>query len=460
MANDNKNGSGGFDSDWSIDWSQSDEYDLDEFEDIDSLESQFWAPYEAQQRQKGRGSTGAEIRDGHQPTERDKKRAAAEVTRQKKRRGKNRRRIPAPLAVLIYIVFVVGGSLVLATFGWIAANDVLALNKEPLAATIELTSESTVDEITDKLESNGLIEYPWLFKLYCKVTSAEEKFSFGSFEVNTEMDYHALVSALSSSSTTKQTIQVMIPEGYTVDQIFQLLVDSGVCETVTDLQEMAANHDYAFDFLQDIPLGDYRRLEGYLFPDTYEFYLGQDPLYVINKMLVNFDDKVTQEMRDTAANMGYSLHQIIIISSLIEKESNGIDQRNIASVIYNRLNSDVTQGLLQFDSTIQYILELQGNERKDQLLETDLAIDSPYNTYLYAGLPAGPICNAGLDCIQAALNPNSTDYIYFLQDNSGNSYFYNNYDEFIAGKNLYLAQGYVPEEEDNTNYEDFNDAAG
>jgi UPF0755 protein len=288
------------------------------------------------------------------------------------------------------------------------------------------------------------------------VTHSENKFSFGSFEINTDMDYHALVKALSSSSSTMQTTTVTIPEGYTIDQIFQLLVDNGVCETVEELQEVAANHDYAFDFLQDVGLGDYRRLEGYLFPDTYNFYLGQDPLYVINKMLVNFDNQITDEMRQTATDMGYSLHDIVIVASLIEKESNGTDQRNIASVIYNRLNSDVTQGLLQFDSTIQYILELTGQERKDKLTEADLAYNSPFNTYLNPGLPLAPICNPGLASFQAALNPADTDYYYFLQDDYGNSYFYHDYDEFIAGKSTYLADDYVAPEDD-TNYEGVDD---
>ena len=455
MANDNKNGSGGFDSDWSIDWSQSDEFDLDEFEDIDSLESQYWAPYEAQQKEKG-GSTGAEIRSRQQPTEQDKKRAAEEVTRQKKRRGRNHRRIPTPLAVLIYIVFVVGGSLVMATFGWIAANDVLALNKEPAEAVIELTSETTVDDVASTLKEEGIIDYPWLFKLYCTVTHAEEKLSYGSSQVNTDMDYHALVSALSTSSATRTTVDVTIPEGYTVDQIFALLVEKGVCENVEELQKEAAEHDYAFDFLKDIPLGDYHRLEGYLFPDTYTFYVGHDPLYAINKLLVNFDNQYTTEMRQATEAKGYTMQEMLTIASMIEKESNGQDQRNISSVIFNRLGSDKTNGLLQIDATVQYALERSGQERKENLSSEELALDSPYNTYVYAGLPEGPICNPSLVSIQAALNPNDTDYYYYLHDSYGESHFYTNVSDFEEGKNTYLSGSYVAEEDD-TNYEGFDE---
>jgi UPF0755 protein len=453
MASDKKNGSG---SDWDIDWDQSDDLDLDEFQDIDSLESQFWAPYEAkhhQEEEEQEGSTGESIRS-QQESSHDRKRAAEEVKRQKKRRGKSRRRIPGPLAALLYIVFVIGGSMGLATLGWIAANDVLALNKEYTTAVVELSSEDTVDDVAQMLKDDGIIDYPWLFKLYCTVTKSERKLTYGSSEVNTNMDYHALVSAMSASSETKSTVNVTVPEGYTIDQIFDLLVEKGVCESVEQLQEVAAEHDYAFSFLADVPLGDYHRLEGYLYPDTYTFYVGHDPLYAINKMLVNFDNQYTTEMRQQTEASGYSTQEILIIASMIEKETNGQDQRNISSVIYNRLNSDATNGLLQIDATIQYALERNGLERKEKLTDADLAVDSEYNTYLNAGLPAGPICNPSLVSIQAALNPNDTDYLYYLHDSYGESHFYTNAADFEEGKETYLSGSYV-QEEDDTNYEGF-----
>jgi UPF0755 protein len=454
MANDKKNGTGGFDSDWSIDWTQNDEFDLDEFEDIDSLESQFWAPYEASRRGSQGRSTGAEIRGQSDSSQR--RQAADEVRRQKRRNGKRPRRIPGILAFLIYLVFVVGGSMGLATLGWIAANDVLALNKEPATAVIELTSDSTVKDVAQTLKEEGIIDYPWLFQLYCAFTHSESKLSYGSSEVNTDMDYHALVSAMSSSSETRTEIDVTIPEGYTIDQIFDLLVEKGVCESVEELQEVAADHDYNFSFLKDLPLGDYHRLEGYLFPDTYKFYVGHDPLYVINKMLVNFDSQYTDEMRQATADMGYSMADILTIASMIEKETNGQDQRNIASVIYNRLDSDVTSGYLQIDATVQYALERSGVGRKDTLTSTDLLVDSEYNTYQNTGLPAGPICNPSLVSIQAALNPNSTGFYYYLHDSYGESHFYTNSAEFEEGKETYLSEDYI-QEDDGTNYEGFDE---
>ena len=178
----------------------------------------------------------------------------------------------------------------------------------------------------------------------------------------------------------------------TLKQIFELLEKNGV-STVAKLENMAATHDYAFSFLQDIPLGDAGRLEGYLFPDTYEFYMGEDARYVLNKMLVNFDAKVTDAMRQQIADQGKSIRDIIIVASMIEKESDGTDREKIASVIYNRLNnpSAGTAGYLQIDATIQYVLP-----EGELVTNADYTgIDSPYNTYKNKGLPPGPISNPG-----------------------------------------------------------------
>ena len=249
------------------------------------------------------------------------------------------------------------------------------------------------------------------------------------------MDYRALLSGMSANSATRATVTVTIPEGYTVDQIFTLLEEKGVA-SVEDLQDMAANHDYAFSFLQDLELGDYHRLEGYLYPDTYEFTTPQNPLYVINKMLVRFDEQFTDAMRQEVADSGRTIHEIITIASMIEKETDGNDRADIASVIYNRLNnpSGGTQGYLQIDATLAYI-----NGGKVPT-EADKSIDSPYNTYLYKGLPAGPISNPGLESIKAAMNPNSTSYYYYALGDDGVHHFFKTLREqqnFIATQELY-----------------------
>ena len=183
-------------------------------------------------------------------------------------------------------------------------------------------------------------------------------------------------------------------------------------------------------------MGDANRLEGFLYPDTYTFNTPHSPLYAINKMLVNFDAKYTEEMRQQVADSGYTVQQMLTIASLIEKETDGTDRPKIASVIYNRLNnpSAGTVGYLQIDATLAYI-----NGGKVPT-EADKAIDSPYNTYLYKGLPPAPIANPGLEAIKAAISPDKTGYFYYALGDDGVHHFFANYEDhqnFIASQELY-----------------------
>ena len=362
-----------------------------------------------------------------QPRRREETQRSSNTRRRKKRSGLS--------GAAIYAIFVIGVSALLACIGWVAANDVLALNKPEKTATITITNDDSFGDVAEKLKDEGLIEYKFLFNLFATFTRSKDDVVAGTFTLNTDMDYRALLSGMSANSATRATVTVTIPEGYTVDQIFTLLEEKGVA-SVEDLQDMAANHDYAFSFLQDLELGDYHRLEGYLYPDTYEFTTPQNPLYVINKMLVRFDEQFTDAMRQEVADGGRTIHEIITIASMIEKETDGNDRADIASVIYNRLNnpSGGTQGYLQIDATLAYI-----NGGKVPT-EADKSIDSPYNTYLYKGLPAGPISNPGLESIKAAMNPNSTSYYYYALGDDGVHHFFKTLREqqnFIATQELY-----------------------
>ena len=362
-----------------------------------------------------------------QPRRREETQRSSNTRRRKKRSGLS--------GAAIYAIFVIGVSALLACIGWVAANDVLALNKPEKTATITITNDDSFGDVAEKLKDEGLIEYKFLFNLFATFTRSKDDVVAGTFTLNTDMDYRALLSGMSANSATRATVTVTIPEGYTVDQIFTLLEEKGVA-SVEDLQDMAANHDYAFSFLQDLELGDYHRLEGYLYPDTYEFTTPQNSLYVINKMLVRFDEQFTDAMRQEVADSGRTIHEIITIASMIEKETDGNDRADIASVIYNRLNnpSGGTQRYLQIDATLAYI-----NGGKVPT-EADKSIDSPYNTYLYKGLPAGPISNPGLESIKAAMNPNSTSYYYYALGDDGVHHFFKTLREqqnFIATQELY-----------------------
>lgn len=374
--------------------------------------------------------------------------------REPSRRPRRRKKRLTVFGVLLYIIFVIGVSALLAGIGWVWANDVLALNKASHTAIITLpedvfqsrvvqedqgtgggtvsktVSEADMGYVADLLKEEGIIEYKFVFRLFAAFSKASQKLTPGTYELNTDMDYRAIVTNMSSRSSSRMTATVTIPEGYTLAQTFQLLEEKGV-STVEKLNDQAANYDYAFSFLQDLPLGEPTRLEGYLFPDTYEFYLGEDAKTVINKMLVNFDSRVNEELRKVIAEKEMSIHDIVIIASLIEKETDGDDQTKIASVIYNRLSSNVTNGKLEIDATVQYALP----ERKEKLSYEDLEIDSPYNTYKYAGLPAGPIANPGMAAIRAAIYPDSTSNYWYVLGDDGVHHFFDNYDKFVNYKN-------------------------
>jgi UPF0755 protein len=340
--------------------------------------------------------------------------------------------------VLLYVTAVIGISVLLACVGWVAAGDVLALNKEYKEVTFTVTPEDDFDSILNRMEEEGLIEYKLLFNLFASFTHKKDKFDPGTYSLNTDMDYRALLAGIRANSANRAVVKVTIPEGYNIDQIFELLKENGVVDSVDKLRNTAANHDYKFSFLADIPLGDYRRLEGYLMPDTYEFYTPHDPILALNKMLAYFDSQVTDAMREEVAASDYSLREVLTIASLIERETTGDDRVEISSVIHNRLkNPDAgTQGYLQIDATLVYI-----NGGKEPTA-ADREIDSPYNTYKYKGLPPGPIANPGMESIVAAMNPaNSKDFYYALGDDNIHHFFktYDQLQKFIASQERYKA---------------------
>ena len=351
--------------------------------------------------------------------------------------GHRRPRQSGGFGAMFYTIFVIGLSALLAAVCWIAAGDVLALDKREHTATVTIEEGSDLSDVADVLKENGLIEYKSLFKLFASVTHVErdKKITPGTYELDTDMDYHALINGMGKSSANRKEVTVTITEGMTLDQIFALLEKEGV-STVSKLQAEAADHQFKYSFLQDLPTGDYHRLEGYLFPDTYTFYMGGDPLQILNKMILRFDEMFSDEMRQKAADRGYSVGDIVTIASMIEKETDGTDQSKIASVIYNRLsNTRETAGFLNIDATILYAT---GGT------QVDTNADTPYNTYTHTGLPPTAISNPGIDALRAALEPASTNYYYYALGDDGTHSFFRTLKEqqrFIAQQDRYRNSG-------------------
>lgn len=349
----------------------------------------------------------------------------------------------------LYFLFVISVSIILACLAWAAATDVLGFKSSDTVAQITLDKDrftyqevkvtdddgniktkkvhyADMSYVADQLKNNGIIKYKWLFKLFGSVYNADEKIDPGTYELKAIYDYKALVKKMTSGSAAMVTKKITFPEGYTMRQIFKKLNDEGVCD-YDELMDAAANSTFNYSFLEGTEKGDANRLEGFLFPDTYEFYEGMPAATAINKLLEVFHYKMTAEMLEWQEESGYTMREIVTIASMIEKEAaNDTEQYTIASVIYNRLKKDWP---LQIDSTTLY----EYPDHEGAPTAEMLAKDSPYNTRISKGLPPSPICSPGITSIRAALQPSSTNYMYYaLNTATGQHEFFKTADAFNA----------------------------
>ena len=345
----------------------------------------------------------------------DKPKRTASGT-EKARRAKKRRQ-QLFNRTFLYAMMVIVASLLLAVYALHVANDALALMKPSSDLSVKIEKGSTVGRIARELKDAGLIEYRWAFVLFAKVTGNADSFQYGTYVLNTDMDYLELVTNLQKTASFRATVTVMIPEGAELREIIATLDEKNVC-TAEELWDAVENHPFDYDFLQNLPERE-NRLEGYLFPDTYEFFEQSDAVTVLTKFLDNFEVKFSQELRDRAQEIGMSIDEVVTLASIIEREAaSDEDRATVSSVFHNRLNS-TQYPLLQSCATVQYVLQ----ERKSVLTYDDIKIDSPYNTYLYEGLPIGPIASPGLASIRAALYPETTDYYFFVVSADGTHIF-------------------------------------
>ncbi len=235
----------------------------------------------------------------------------------------------------------------------------------------------------------------------------------------------AKATTAATTQASRQTVKVTVNEGDSLTKIFKKLDENGVAD-FDALMETSQNYDYSYyPLVAKIPSNANRcfRLEGYLFPDTYEFYTNQKPQDAIGKFLRNGKARITESMMSQASALGYSMDEVLTVASIIEKEgANSNEVKKIAAVIYNRLEAGMK---LQMDSTIYYI------ERnvKPYLTGDINRYNSYYNTYKCSALPAGPISNPGMTTIKAALDPADVDYLYFCHDGNANYYYAETFEE-------------------------------
>ena len=272
--------------------------------------------------------------------------------------------------------------------------------------------------LLDKLDDNGLLRSKFILKLNVKFFNSKASLIPGTYAINKDTSFNNILNILEHEGTASSQLVISIPEGNTIDDIAVKLSNAGLFSK-EDFLEAVKNYELP-DFVSKNPKKKYD-LEGFLFPDTYYLDESSTPEEVINLMLDNFKVRLKEIEKETGKDIQSSeIEKLIIKASLVEKEAVLDEERaKVASVIENRLKKNMK---LEFCSTVNYVV---GYDGKELLKNSDIKVDSPYNTYKYSGLPAGPICNPGKESIVAALEPENTNYLFFvsLKNQNGKQYF-------------------------------------
>lgn len=361
----------------------------------------------------------------------------------KQKRGKRTKKGGSALKNIIWILCIIVVSVGLAVTAIVGLSDYVGIGfgrGEVVQMDIPLGSPTTV--IAEKLEESGAVKMPMLFRLYSKLKGYESQYKYGLYTFNTDIGYESIADMLMNDGAKAESVTVTIPEGtgindYTknvngedvvVKGIATILEEKGVCSK-SDFLYALNQVEFNTELLKNCNEGKtYYALEGYLFPDTYDFYAydsAECAQMVVERMIEQTNIKITDDMYKRAEELGYTMNEILTMASIIQMEagqSTG-EMANVAAVFYNRLDSD-DFGTLGSSPTCYY-----GESFKND--------DGRYDTYKVTGLPPGPLCSPGIDAINAALYPTeNSEYFYFVTDSQGNFY----YHKTMAEQNATIAK--------------------
>lgn len=295
--------------------------------------------------------------------------------------------------------------------------------------SFEIPLGSSTSKVGEILKNNGLINSKIVFKNIVKKEGLGDKLKAGQYTLNTGMDMYEIAQHLSKGGSNINVVKITIPEGFELKQISKRLADNNIVdeEAFILLASDANNFKDKFEFLQELPSNS--TLEGYLFPSTYEIEKGADEKVIIEMMLNKFQEVYETSIKGKFEESGLSLNELITLASIVEREGKVDEERPlIAAVFYNRIDRGM---LLESCATVQYAL----GERKEKLSFDDLKVKSDYNTYINKGLPPGPIASPGLKSIEAAVNPDDVDYLFFVSNGDGTHTFTSNFKDHIDAKN-------------------------
>lgn len=343
----------------------------------------------------------------------------------------------------LFFIIVIIISMLLSIYAIFCLNDILAITKTKSSVTVSFTEQ--VDDSSkaiNVLSDNGLIKCKNFCKFFVKLRDSVihssrlgGPYEAGVYYLNGKMGLEGMLLTLQGNTVSTETVSLTFPEGYTTPEIIEKLSDNDVCDK-NALISVIQTTEFTYSLVTNLKANENvpYRLEGFLFPDTYEFYIDESAGSTIKKFLENGDEKFTAEYRDKAKSMGYSIYEIVTIASIIQKEAANTDQMStISAVIHNRLKDRVNFPTLGCQSTADYITNKVAPSLSSTSSHTADYYMSYYdtnNTSTVIGLPAGPICNPGIAAIEAALYPASTDDLFFFHDTNGTMYTAKTYTEF------------------------------
>ncbi len=306
------------------------------------------------------------------------------------------------------------------------------------AMLVDIPMGSDTGAIAEILGTEGIIKKPQIFKLVSKLNGYDGRYQAGTHVLKKGLDLDTIMNILVGKP---ESVKITIPEGLTYKQIVKTFVKKGLA--IEDQFDSAMKYEkYDFDFVKQIKNVNNREfmLEGYLFPDTYEFAMNANEKTIVSVMLNNFNNKLTKEHYKRAKELGMSMDEVITLASIIEREaSTSNDRRLVSAVFHKRIKSkDANLRKLQSCATIQYVFLNTEGKVHEKLTYEDTTINSVYNTYIHPGLPPGPICSPGMDSINAALYPDEdTDYMFFIAKGDGTTKFTKTYAEHLKAMKEY-----------------------
>ena len=338
----------------------------------------------------------------------------------------------AVIAVLAVIV-VIFAAFKIYNFAFSSAREYVNSSSESSTGgeevSVEIPEGATTKDIAKILNDAGLIDSEIIFRIQSRMSGYDGTYIQGKYSIPMGSGAEEIMAILSAGPQVDESRRVTIPEGYTAQRIASLLEERGIVTADDFINEMNTG-TFDYDFLSGIPKRDYY-LEGYLFPATYVFEEGATAHDIICQMLDRFQIAYDNILKNSGSE--YTTDELVTVASMIESEIQVPEERAIAAgVIYNRLEAGMR---LQIDSTVQYA----NNTRNEVVTYDDLEVDSPYNTYQNYGLPIGPICNPGEAAMEAAVNPDDNNYLYYVvkERGSGEHVFTDNYDDFLVARENY-----------------------